>query len=128
MPLDRGDDYGDRSYRHRGERTEREPGHSAIGIISGVAALLSGFAVFSLATLAGVLTVARGDLAEDSPEAILIGLGIIAGVGVALLALILGVVGLFQSGNKLFPILGTVGSSLVLIGIGLLGCAGLVAG
>ena len=136
MPYDRSDEYEDeargrsreRLYRHNRVGSEGGRGHAAVGIASCLVALLSGVMVFALVVVAGVLSSTRGELSEDSPEAILIGLGIIAGIGLAVLALILGVIGLFQQNDKLFPILGTTFSGLVLLGSILIICAGLLAG
>ena len=117
MPRDRWDENDpEDDARFRRRTGPNRDGHAAIGIISFVAALLSGVAVFVLAAVAGFLTASRGDLAEDSPEAVALGLGIIAGLVLALLALVLGVVGLFQGGNRLFPTLGTTLGGLVLLG------------
>jgi hypothetical protein len=138
MPRYRDDEYEDdeddhwgRPYR-RGEtagRPRRESGHSTIGIVSFAAAVLSGVMVFALFVIAGVMAAKQGgDIAENSPEAMLAGLGIIAGMGVALLALVLGVVGLFQEGKKLFPTLGTTMSGIVLLGTVALLCAGVMFG
>ena len=132
MPRDRWDENDpEDDARFRRRTGPNRDGHAAIGIISFVAALLSGVAVFALAAVAGFLTASRGDLAEDSPEAVALGLGIIAGLVLALLALlalVLGVVGLFQGGNRLFPTLGATLSGLVLLGTAGLICAGIVAG
>ena len=120
----------ERSYRHdKGEaRLRPERGHSTIGIISCVIAFLSGVAIFGLFVVAGVISTTKGDLAEDSPEAIGIGLGFFACMGLALLALILGVVGLTQKSEKLFPILGTCFSGLVLVGTAVLLLVGMLMG
>ena len=111
-----------RSYHEdRGEsRFRAERGHSTIGIISFVLALICGIAIFGLLIVAGVISATSGDIAEDSPEAITLGLGLFACMGLALLALILGVVGLTQQSQKVFPILGTCISGLVLVGAAVL--------
>ena len=138
MPRYRDDEYEDdeddrwgRPYR-RGEAAGRPRGgsrHSAVGIVSFAAAVLAGVMLFALFVVAGVMAAKQGgDLAEGSPEAILAGLGIIASMGLALLALVLGVVGLFQDGKKLFPTLGTTMSGIVLLGTVALLCAGLMFG
>jgi hypothetical protein len=135
MPHYRDDEYEDdrwgRPYR-RGEAAGRPRGggsHSTIGIVSFAAAVLAGVMVFALFVVAGVMAANSGGyFAEDSPAAILAGLGLFASMGVALLALVLGVVGLFQDGKKLFPTLGTTISGVVLLGTVVLLCAGVMFG
>ena len=143
MPRHHGDDYEDRFSRDDAEdrprerlyradkgreRFQRERGHSVMGILSCLTALLAGVMTFTLFLVAGVMSANRGDLPEDSPEAIALGLGFFACVGLTLVAMILGVVGLFGKKDKLFPILGTSFSALILFGTILLVCAGIVAG
>ena len=127
---DEEDEYHRRQYR-RGDglgRTRRGSGHSTIGILSFLAAILSGVSILGLFGAAGLVAANGGDVGEDSPEAILAGLGLFAGMGVALLGLILGVIGLNQGANKLFPTLGTSISGVVLLGSVALLCAGALAG
>ena len=99
-----------------------------LGILSFLAALLAGLMTFGLVVVAGVISSNQGNLADDSPEAIVIGLGFFACVGLTLVALILGVVGLFRPNDKLFPILGTSFSGLILFGCIVLVCIGILAG
>jgi hypothetical protein len=100
-----------------------EPKHSGLGIASTVLSVLIGIAIFALVVIAGVLhTTTPGGLTETSPAAIIVGLGIIGGIILDIVALGLGIAGLTQQNRqKIFPILGTLFSSLTLLGtIGLI--------
>lgn len=100
-----------------------EERHSELGIASTVLSVLMGIAVFALVVTAGVMhTTTPGGISDTSPVAIVIGLGIIGAIMLDFIALGLGVAGFFQQNRqKLFPILGTIFSSVTLLGtIGLI--------
>jgi hypothetical protein len=55
---------------------------------------------------------------EESPQAIIVGLGIFAGMGLAVIGLGLGIAGLAQSNRiKLFAILGLIFNAVVFLGV-----------
>ena len=110
-----------------GQRFERRRGHSLLGILSLLAALLAGLMTFGLVVVAGIISSNQGGLPDDSPEAAVIGLGFFACVGLAIVGLILGLVGLFRPDDKLFPILGTSFNGLVLFGCMVMLCLGILA-
>jgi len=96
--------------------------HSGLGIASFAIAIFAGFLVFVLVAIAVVIAVmAQGELDENTPEAILVGLGIIGALLIDLLAVVLGIAGLFQAERKkLFAVLGIIIGSLVFLGVALL--------
>jgi hypothetical protein len=133
------DDYDDRTAdrrhtRHRYEDYDRydfrrfddQPlPHSGFGIAAFILAILVGTFLFLLIVVVGIMTMG-GDLDEDSPEAMVLGLAIFAAAGLDIIAIILGVIGLCLPGrNRLFAILGTVLGGLVLVGLCGLVAAGL---
>ncbi len=102
--------------------------HSGIGITSFVISIVAAIAIFVVFVIAGILEASTpGGLDEKSAAAIITGLGIIALILVDIVALGLGIAGLFQRERiKLFAILGavfsfaTVGCTIVLIVLGLI--------
>lgn len=106
----------------------REPKHSGVGIASFILSLLTGAGLFLAVAAAGVLEASTpGGIDEQSPEAVAIGLGILGGLFVDLIALTLGVGGLCQSNRKkLFALLGALFSGLALfatVGLVVVGAA-----
>ena len=95
----------------------REP-HSVPGIISFVVSIIASFAMIALIAIAGIMAARHpGGMDEESVEAIVVGLGIIATGMVHIGAMILGVIGLFQQDrNKIFAILGVLISGMVALG------------
>ena len=94
------------------------PPHSRLGIASFVISAIFAIAIFVAFAYAGYLEATTpGGMDEESPEAIVVGLfvifcsfGLIVGLG-------LGIAGLFtRQRRKVFPILGTILSALVLLG------------
>ena len=94
--------------------------HLGLGIAS--FAIFAGFLVFVLVAIAVVIAVTtQGELDEKTTEAILLGLGIIGALLIDLLAVVLGIAGLFQAERKkLFAVLGIIIGSLVFLGVALL--------
>ncbi|MBN1298040.1 hypothetical protein JXA80_14775 [bacterium] len=101
--------------------------HSGLGITSLILSAIIAGGLFILIIVAGILeTSTPGGIDEDSVSAMIIGLFVIMGGGMELIALILGLIGLFQKERKkLFAILGTIFSSLTILGIAGLIMAGL---
>jgi hypothetical protein len=107
---------------------QASPKHSGIGIASFVISIVAGVAILIVFAIAGILEATTpGGMDEKSAAAILTGLCIIALILVDIVALGLGLAGLFQRDRKkLFAILGTVFSfatvacTIVLIVLGLL--------
>ena len=94
-----------------------DPKNSGIGIASFVISIAAGIVTFVVFGIAGVIEASTpGGMVENSVEAIMIGLGVI-GLSIAgLVALGLGIGGLFQKERKkIFAILGTVLSSAVFV-------------
>lgn len=92
--------------------------HSGLGITSFALSILVGFLLFAAIAVAGVMESSRpGGLDEESPVAVVMGLGIIALLGLNLVAFGIGIGALFQRDRKkIFAILGTVFSSLIFLG------------
>ncbi|MAG67628.1 MULTISPECIES: hypothetical protein [Pseudomonas] len=101
--------------------------HSGLGIAATVIGGASTVLIFMLFMVAGVMELSTpGGVDEESTAALLVGLCLILLVGALAVGLGLGIAGLCQRGrNKLFPILGTVFSSLTLIGAILLVLVGM---
>ncbi|WP_133406542.1 hypothetical protein [Parashewanella tropica] len=90
--------------------------NSGIGIASFIISIASGIFIFLLIAIAGYLEASTpGGVNEESSEAIIVGLFLFAFLGTALVALGLGIAGLFQKERKkIFAILGTVFSTVTL--------------
>jgi len=101
--------------------------HSGLGIASFVIALLVGVLEFAVIIAAGIMeTSAPGGMDEDSPAVMAVGFAICFGVLMHVMGLILGIVGVAQSGrNRVFAILGSIFNGVILIGIGLLMLVGI---
>lgn len=84
--------------------------HSGLGISSFIISAATGVAMFVLIMLAGVLeTTTAGGMDEESVAAVLIGLFMFGFLFIDLLAVGLGIAGLFQKDRKkIFAILGVV--------------------
>jgi len=104
--------------------------HSGLGIASLLIGLVSGILNVAIFVIAGVIEVSTpGGIDEQSLTAALLGLGIIGLFAIALVALGLGVGGLFQRDrNPLFAILGIVFSGVtILVTLGVI-VLGVIAG
>lgn len=109
----------------RGPAGSRQPGpkHSGLGIASLAMALFGGVSLVVL-LVASVLMGAE-EMSDDSPQLVILGLGVI-GIGMLeFAAAIFGFVGLLQSNTKkIFPILGlvfSVGAVLMFFGLMVIG-------
>lgn len=90
--------------------------HSGPGIASFIVSLFSGAATFVLVAVAGVLGSQPGGLDDNSPVAMVLGLGIIGAAALLVLAFVLGITGILQPNrNKVFAILGTAISAMVVM-------------
>lgn len=99
--------------------------HSGLGIASFIIAILSGIFDFLLVAVAGLLSAGDVLMDETSPAAMIVGLFLIASVGVTFIGLGLGIVGVaLPNRNKLFAWLGLVFNALVLIGLVGIMCLG----
>jgi len=100
-----------------------EQKHSGLGITSFVISLLVGVLIFAAIIIAGFASAHRPDgMDERAPGTILLGLAIIGFMLLDLLALALGIAGLFQKDTKkVFAVLGILFSLFTLLGtIGLM--------
>lgn len=100
-----------------------EQKHSGLGITSFVISLLVGVLIFATIIIAGFMSARHPDgMDEKAASTIFIGLAIISFMLLDLLALALGIAGLFQKDTKkVFAILGIIFSLLTLLGtIGLM--------
>ena len=89
--------------------------HSGIGISSFIASIASGVLIFLLVAVAGFMQ-ASGSMSRNQGAATAVGLFLFAFLGVALVALGLGIAGLMQKDRKkIFPLLGTIFSSITLV-------------
>ena len=93
--------------------------HSGLGIGSFIVGILVGLFEFMVIILAGLAEAStEGGLNEDSPEAFMIGVGVLAGFFLAFIGLGLGVAAFFQADrNKVFAILGTIFNGTVVLGL-----------
>jgi hypothetical protein len=100
----------------------KELPHSGFGVASFVISLVVGALEFVLVGVAGYLESSKpGGLDEESPEAVLLGLGIIGGAIVAVLGIMIGIAGLVQDRRrKVFAGLGVACNILIIIGIAVL--------
>ena len=97
---------------------QRELKHSGLGIASFIISIVAALFIFILVVVAGVVeTATPGGMDEDSAQAIIIGLFIIGTIFVDLVALGLGIAGLFiKERKKVFAILGTIFSAVTMLG------------
>ena len=104
--------------------------HSGFGIASFAIALAVGVMEFILIVVAGLLeSTTPGGIDENSPIAIVLGLVMIGGFLLDLLAILFGIVGLCQHNRtKIFAILGLVMGCLVFAGCVLLIVVGILVG
>jgi hypothetical protein len=102
---------------------QRSPGsgpkQSGLGIASLVVAIAAGATAFALVVVAGMMEVSTpGGMDEESPQAILVGLGIFGVLGLNFLGLGLGVAGIVQPDrSRVVAILGLVLNALVILGL-----------
>lgn len=92
--------------------------HSGMGIASFVISVVAAVLVFVLLVVAGVMEATTpGGIDEASAGAVIVGLLIIALLGVDLVAIGLGIAALMQGGRKkVFPVLGLVFSCVTVVG------------
>ena len=95
----------------------QEQKHSGLGIASFMTSVASGGLLLLVFLIAGVMEASTpGGIDEESPGAIVLGGLLVAFLGAAVVALGLGVSGLFQKDRmKVFAVLGTVLSLFVLL-------------
>ena len=115
------DDYEPRRIRRRRRDYDYDAPlpHSGLGIASCVIAACAFVCIILLFAIAGMMSVSqRGQVADDSAEAMVLG-GILVLDAVAMLVgLILGIVGIAQGGrNKLFAGIGLGANALLLLGV-----------
>jgi Kef-type K+ transport system membrane component KefB len=98
---------------------EAGPRHSGLGVSSFIIAIVAGLVIFvTVVAIVAKVIANQGRVDEKSPEMILAGLLILGCIGLDLLALVLGICGLFQKDRqKVFAILGVVLSALTLFGL-----------
>ncbi|MCD4652662.1 hypothetical protein K8T06_01865 [bacterium] len=104
--------------------------HSGIGIAAFIISIILAGGLFLLVIIAGLMEASTpGGIDEESLSAAILGLLILGTGGFQIIALVLSLVGLFQQNRKkLFPVLGTVVSSLTLLGISGLMILGMITG
>jgi hypothetical protein len=115
------DDYEPRRIRRRRRDYDHDGPlpHSGLGIASCVIAACAFVFIILLFAIAGMMSVSqRGEIADDSAEAMVLG-GILVLDAVAMLVgLILGIVGIAQGRrNKLFAGIGLGANALLLLGV-----------
>jgi hypothetical protein len=95
------------------------PKHSGLGIASFAMSIVSGVMLFAMIAVATYFAAQNPEqFNEESPQAIIVGLGIFAGMGLAVIGLGLGIAGLAQSNRiKLFAILGLIFNAVVFLGV-----------
>ncbi|GAB6070326.1 hypothetical protein JCM30760_14230 [Thiomicrorhabdus hydrogeniphila] len=104
--------------------------HSGLGIASFILSIASAVFIFLLVAIAGIIEASNPTgMDEESAAAVMIGLFLFIFLGGALVALGLGIAGLFQKERqKIFAILGVVFSVVTLLGTVLLIMIGLSMG
>ncbi len=107
----------------------KEMKHSRLGITSFVISLVIGIVMGILIIIAGIMEATLpGGIDENSVGAIVLGLFLLGGLFVDLVALGLGIAGLFQKERKkIFAILGIIFSGITVSGTLLLMVIGTVA-
>jgi hypothetical protein len=93
--------------------------HAGVGIASFILSLICGAMLLVMVVIAGVMQASTpGGMDEESAEAVALGLGLIGFMFGSFLAVVLGVIGLFQSKRKkLFAILGLLFGGFALFGV-----------
>lgn len=92
--------------------------HSGVGIASFIMGIAAIVLTVLLIIVAGAMNASTSDGLDDNAVVVVGGCGV-ALMALGIVALSLGIVGLFQKDRrKMFPILGTVLSSVMLFGIG----------
>jgi hypothetical protein len=101
---------------------------SGLGIASFLIGLISAVAEVGMIAMA-VMLAASGVVDEQSPQTILVGLGILGGLALAVLGLLMGIVALLDKRrSKVFALLGVLCSGMVLASVALLLILGAVLG
>ncbi len=101
--------------------------HSGLGIASVILTVFAGLGVTVSVVAATVLAIQNPALAEDDPQIIAVGCGILASLPLAMIGGLLGLIGLFQPDrNRLFAILGCIFAVLEVGGVGALLLIGLL--
>lgn len=92
---------------------------SGLGIASFIIAILVGLSAVALVVIAGMIEVSTpGGMDDQSPAAMIIGLGVFAIVGLCMLGIGLGVAGFFQPHRtRIFCVLGVAFNGLVILGL-----------
>lgn len=95
-----------------------EKKHSGLGVTSFIMSIVTGFVMFVVVGTAGYLEMSTpGGLNEESPAAVLVGLGVIGTGLLVLLGLGLGIGALFQTDRKkTFAILGVTINGVIIAG------------
>lgn len=91
--------------------------HSGFGIASFITSIVSAILIFILMLFAGFIAASSpGGMDQSSTAAVIVGLFLIAFLFLSLVALGLGIVGLFQKKRKkIFSVLGTIFSAVTII-------------
>ena len=107
-----------------------EQKHAGLGIASFIISMVAGLLVFIVIVIAGVMEASTpGGIDETSAGAVMVGLFLFLFIGMALVALGLGIAGLLQKQRKkVFAVLGTVFSSVTLVGAAFIMLLGLAMG
>ncbi|WP_213994625.1 hypothetical protein [Arsukibacterium sp.] len=92
--------------------------HSGLGIASFITSIASGILIFVLIVIAGIMEVSTpGGIDENSADAIIVGLCVLAFLGTSVVAFGLGIGSLVQKNRKkILGILGTTFSALIVLG------------
>lgn len=107
----------------------RSPQQSGLGIASLVLSIIAGLMIGVPLIFAAMLVAQNPNLAEDDPTAIGLGCAMLIGVLLAVLAGVLGLIGLFQPDrSRVCAILGLLFAGVEVIGIGALMLLGLLLG
>jgi hypothetical protein len=113
------------------DRHEHGPkSQSGIGITSLLISVVVGALLVVLIVVATLIAVGQnGQVNDQDPLAVVVGLGILFGLGGALVGLVLGVVGSLQSDRKILcAVLGAIFNTLILVGVIGLICTGVMLG
>lgn len=103
--------------------------HSMLGIASFIISVFVGILIFAVIVVGVMETRVPGSMNEEAPAAAIAGCCILSFLVFDVIALALGIAGLFQQNcKKIFAILGTIFAGMAVLGTGLLMVIGLIVG
>ncbi len=131
----RDDSVDDIDIRLPRSRNQPPPGgpfsQSGLGVASLVISIIVGITMFATIVGATIMVADQVNqpMNDDDPRAIVLGLLILGGIGVALVGLVLGILGAMQPNTSpICAIIGIVFNGLILLAVGGMMCFGMAVG